>query len=498
MNPSEPSSLPAAPKRAFPEDGADTDAPRPGTQQLSGPPAEDTPPEAAAPRRPAPALPAGPDDSRSDPTPTAPRGKPAGPASPLDDADAERRRGLRRMRMVATSLLVLAAVVYVVTLILISRGVGGALTWVNAASEAAMVGALADWFAVTALFRHPLGIPIPHTALIKRRKNDLGRSLQDFVTKNFLTEEIFRERLASAQMAHRISQWLADPKHRNRVMTEAARVATLLLGRMRDDDIRSAVEDALLPRLEKEPFSPIAGAFLEGIVADRAHHKLVDLLANELHDWFKANPQKFTDMVSTKAPKWSPSWVDRRVVNWGYSQALDWFVEVRDTPNHPARRAVDDLLARLARDLQHDPSVMERAEGLKERLLDHPQIGVTVVSLWTSLRNSLLAAIEDRNSSLWVRGDSWLAELGEKLDSDDDLRDRVDSWISDAVAFGINSYGERATAVISYTVERWDADEASDRIESFVGRDLQFIRINGTVVGALAGLVIHAISLLVV
>lgn len=398
------------------------------------------------------------------------------------------------MRAVATSLLVLAAVVYLATLRLDHDGVWG---FVNTAAEAAMVGALADWFAVTALFKHPLGLPIPHTALVKRRKDELGRSLQEFVAENFLTEEIARERLASAQVALRLGRWLDQPASRERVLTEAVRAGRAGLERMQDEDVEDFLSRLLLPRLAEEPISPIAGSLLDSVVEEGTHTGLVDLGLDHLTAWLRDNPDVFAEVVGEKAPWWTPPWLDERVIGWSYNQAVGWLEEMRADTEHPARKALDDLLRRLADDLQHDEEVKASAERLKERLLAHPQVPKTAVGIWQSLRVALLGAMEDRESYFWQRGDELLTHLARHLVEDQSWRDRVQTHLGEAVAFMVNTYGDELAEVISVTVERWDAEEASQRIELFVGRDLQFIRINGTVVGALAGLVIHAVSVLV-
>jgi len=405
-------------------------------------------------------------------------------------ADERRRAGLRRMRALALSLLVMAAIVYIATL----HRNDGAWGYVNTTAEAAMVGALADWFAVTALFRHPLGIPVPHTAIVPKRKSEIGRNLQEFVTENFLTEDIARERLAAAEVGRRVGIWLGETQHRHRVMSEMVRVGEVGLGRLRDEEVRAFVEDVLLPRLVREPISPIAGALLEEIIRDRAHHGLVDLALEELHEWLVDNPQTFAAVMGERAPWWTPPWVDERVIRWTYHQAVTWLQDIRTDARHPARLALDSLLAKLSADLQDDPEVMERAEALKTRLLTHPQVGVTVLSLWQSVRVSLLAAMHDQSSQLWVRGDALLAEFGDRLLVDDPLRKRLEGHLGDAVSFFINTYGHELAAVISHTIDRWDGREAAERIELHVGRDLQFIRINGTIVGALAGLAIHTAS----
>ncbi|WP_392544122.1 DUF445 domain-containing protein [Oryzobacter telluris] len=406
-------------------------------------------------------------------------------------ADAARRDGLRRMRLLALSLLVLAAVVFLATLRLPHDGVWG---YVNTGAEAAMVGALADWFAVTALFRHPLGIPVPHTAIIPKRKNEIGRNLQDFVTENFLTEEIARERLAAARVGERVGRWLSVPGHRRRVMTEAVRVGRAGLHRLSDEEVRSLVEDFLVPRLVREPAAPIAGALLADVVADRTHHGLVDLALLELHSWLEANPGTYAAVLGDRAPWWSPPWVDERVIGWSYQQVLAWVKDIADDPLHPARTALDDLLRRLATDLQEDPEVMARAEGLKERLLSHPQVPETALGLWRSFRAALTTAMDDDDSYLHRRGDELLEHLGRHLVEDDVWRGRLEARLGEVVSFAVNTYGSELAEVISVTVDRWDGKEAAERIELHVGRDLQFIRINGTVVGALAGLVIHGVA----
>jgi uncharacterized membrane-anchored protein YjiN (DUF445 family) len=398
------------------------------------------------------------------------------------------------MRTVATGLLVLAAVVFVATLRLDHDGVWG---FVNTAAEAAMVGALADWFAVTALFRHPLGVPVPHTALVKKRKDELGRSLQEFVTENFLTEEIARDRLAAAHVAERVGAWLGEPAHRERVLTEVTRGGARALERVADDDVHDFLEQLLLPRLAQEPISPILGSLLEGVVEGGNHTGLVDLGLDEVRRWLDDNPDLFKQVVGDRAPWWTPEWVDDKVIDWTYRQALGWLAEMRTDVRHPARTALDDLLRRLAADLQHDPDVMASAESLKERLLAHPQVPTSAVAVWQSLRASLLGAMADRDSYFWARGDELLTHLGDHLAHDTAWQERLEQHLGEIVAFFVNTYGDELAEVISVTVERWDADEASERIELFVGRDLQFIRINGTVVGALAGLAIHTVAVLI-
>lgn len=409
-------------------------------------------------------------------------------------ADAERRVQLRRMKSLATGLLVFAAIIYLATL---GSHRQGTLGWVNAGAEAAMVGALADWFAVTALFRHPLGLPIPHTALIKERKNELGASLQQFVTDNFLTVEVLTDHVAQAELPRRAGEWLNLAANRQVLVGHLARGLEVLLGRVRDEEVTRLVDHTLLPRLRSVAMSPMAGELLADVVEQGSHQQLVDILAREAHDWLGRHPDTARQVIVERAPSWSPRWLDKTVVSFGYQQALEWTMAVRMQPNHPARQALDGFLERLAQDLQTDAPTMARAEALKERLLGSEAIAPALLDLWHGSRDSFITSLHDESSSLRLQADDLLTRLGGRLRDEPELRAQADERIGRAVGFLVDTYGPQLATVISATVDRWDADEAGERIELFVGRDLQFIRINGTVVGCLAGLTIHALSLLV-
>lgn len=417
---------------------------------------------------------------------------PTGVASPFGPGDEARRANVRRMRLMATGLLVLAAIVFVLT-----HGRGGAWGYVNAASEAAMVGAVADWFAVTALFRHPLGIPVPHTAIIPRRKDTLARSLEDFVAENFLTEQTIRERYLDAEVTRRLGEWLQDPGHAERVIQEAAPLAGQALDRVGGEDLQEFIEQTLLPRVREEPLSPLAGNLLEQVVQDQAHHGLVDIVFREVDAWLRQHPEDVRRIIGDRAPWWSPSWLDEVVVGRLYTELVTWADDVANDPQHSIRRALDSYLAELARDMQHDEATMASAERLKERLLDHPQVAPSLVSVWDAVKIVLIEQLNDPEGQIRTRLAEELAALGERMVTDRVLRARLDAWGADAAAVLVSRYGSELTTVISHTIARWDGRDAADRIELHVGRDLQFIRINGTVVGGLVGLLIHAVSQLI-
>jgi uncharacterized membrane-anchored protein YjiN (DUF445 family) len=412
--------------------------------------------------------------------------------TPNPAADRARAAALRRMRTLAVSLLVLAAVVYLATL-----GQDGFWGFVNAGAEASMVGAMADWFAVTALFKHPLGLPVPHTALIPKRKDDLGRSLEEFVGENFLQEDILRDRTAAATISLRIGRWLSDPDNARRVVDEVADVAVIAMDRVREDHVEGLIRDALVPRFREEPISPLLGGLLQETVRDNLHHGLVDLALEELHGWLVENPDTVAEIIGERAPWWTPPRLNEAVTTRLHLELVRWVEDIRDDSRHHARQALDSMLRRLAEDLLSDPETQERTERLKERILDHPQVIASSVSLWNALRRSLQASLKDPEGAVRQRLLVEARTFGDRLVAEEPLRARLDGIAADAVVFGVSRYGAELTAVITHTIERWDGKEAARRIELHVGRDLQFIRINGTIVGGLVGLVIHAVSLVV-
>ncbi len=412
--------------------------------------------------------------------------------TPDPGADEERRRGLRRMRTVAVGLLVLAACVYVATL-----GSDGFWGFVNAGAEASMVGAIADWFAVTALFKHPLGIPIPHTALVPKRKDELGKGLEEFVGENFLQEDVIRERVAAATISARVGDWLVDPANARRVVDEVADVAAIALGKVRDDHIADLVTQALVPRFRDEPIAPLLGTTLMEVLRDDLHHGVVDLVLDEMHRWLVDNPDTFARVLGERAPWWAPPRLNEAVTTRIHGEAVAWVEDIISDPQHRAREALDSMLGQLAHDLLNDEETQSRAEAFKVRLLDHPQVVITAISLWKAMRSALLSSILDREGATRKRLLVELNLFAQRLREDAELRERLDRTAADLTVFMIERYGAELTTVITHTIERWDGKEAARRIELHVGRDLQFIRINGTIVGGLVGVLIHAVSLAV-
>ncbi|MER7559463.1 DUF445 domain-containing protein [Nocardioides sp. NPDC126508] len=408
------------------------------------------------------------------------------------EADVVRRQALRRMRIVATGLLVVAAMVYLLTL-----RMDGFWGFVNAGAEASMVGAMADWFAVTALFRHPLGLPVPHTALIPKRKDELGASLEEFVQDNFLQEETIRERLGVAMPSLRLALWLSEEPNAKRVVDEVSTVVADGLSRINNRHIVEIIQDGFVPRLREEQIAPLIGGTLQAALDDGVHHGLVDLALVELHGWLEENEEIVTEVLGERAPWWTPQVLREPVTARIHVELVRWIADIRDDPEHRARKAIDTMLADLADNLQHDEATMERAERLKERVLDHPGVIDTAISIWDALRRALTTSLRDPDGVVRRRALDEVVRYAQKVVLDETLQRRYDALASDVAVYVVKRYGREATTVITHTIQRWDGKQAARRIELFVGRDLQFIRINGTIVGGLVGVIIHTITVLV-
>lgn len=410
----------------------------------------------------------------------------------LSPADQERLRALRKMKAVALAALLFMAIVFAVGFWLQDRYEW--MGYVRAAGEGGMVGALADWFAVTALFRRPLGLPIPHTAIIPNRKDEIGRTLGEFVETNFLSGEIVQEKLSRTEIARRGGEWLRDPAHAAKVAAEGSVLASTVLRALSDDDVRDLITDLAREHLIDPEWGPAAGAWLGKIVEADAHHGAVDLAADTIVSWLSANEQAFTGLLSRRLPGWVPSIAHKLIDEAAYREALKLALAIQAEPQHPARLALDGYLARLADGLQHDPEMRAKLENAKANLFDSPRVGALASEAWNTAKTGLLTALADPESGLRARASEAVQDLGARLAADERLQRRVDARISDAAVFLVERYRHDIASIITDTVERWDPAETTEKIELMVGKDLQFIRLNGTIVGALAGVAIFAVA----
>jgi uncharacterized membrane-anchored protein YjiN (DUF445 family) len=407
-------------------------------------------------------------------------------------ADQDRRRLLARGRRLATGLLVVVAAVYVALQVWDSEGT--AAGYLEATAAAGLVGGLADWFAVTALFRRPLRLPIPHTAIIVERKDAFGQTLGGFVQTSFLTPDIIAERVRAAAVVPRMAAWLSEPGNAARLARHAADAAVTAADLVRDDEVHGALEEAVRRRVEATPLAPLAGRALEVMTRDGRHHELLDVVLRAVDRFLAENRESLRARFGAESPWWLPGAAEDRIFERLLDGARTVLGEVARNPDHELRADVDARVRRLAADLQTSPALRERGEQLKHELLAQPELRAWVAQVWADIKAGLRSQAADPGSALRRRLADTIAELGRRLVDDPALAGRVEQGLETAVRYVADQFSDEIGTMVSGTVARWDAHETADRLELLLGPDLQFIRINGTVVGGLAGLAIHAIG----
>ncbi|HEU5271484.1 MAG TPA: DUF445 domain-containing protein [Jatrophihabitans sp.] len=419
-------------------------------------------------------------------------GLPITVALPASAAERERRAGLLRMKAVAGGALLLAAVVFLLCQL---AGSGtGAWPYLQAASEAAMVGGLADWFAVTALFRHPLGLPIPHTAIIPRKKDQIGESLGSFVEQNFLTPEVVGPRLQAAEVPRRLGEFLAAGDRPEQLAAEFGAALAGANTVLADDDIRLALERFADAQLRRLPAAPVVAKVIDLAVQGEQHQVLLTEGLRALMRFLDDNRDLFRQRLGEESPDWVPDWLDGKVFNRIFSGVQNFLADLTGDPRHPLRLQFDARLRDYAARLRTDPDASAHLERWKSELLDHPAVRTALASLWLPLKKAVLEAAADPNSELRRVIASAIRQAGLALGTDRELQAKCDRWLLAVTNHVLAHYSGELSGVITHTVARWDAKSTTRRLELQVGRDLQFIRINGTVVGSLVGLAIYAVS----
>ncbi|MGY1802734.1 DUF445 domain-containing protein [Blastococcus sp. SYSU D00922] len=412
-------------------------------------------------------------------------------AGSLDDP--ERARDLARMKRLATGLFLAAAAVFLAC-VLVGEDAGAWVGYVRATAEASMVGALADWFAVTALFRHPLRLPIPHTAIIPRKKDQIGASLGTFVQENFLTRAVVEEKLTTVDVPGRLGGFLAAPGRAERLAGDASAVLTALTSLLRDEDLQPAVASLVDRKAHETPAAPVLARILELVVEGDRHQEVLSAALRLLARFLNENRLVFRAQLGDASPAWVPDWVDDRVFDRVFAGLQGFLEEVGADPRHELRRSYDARLRAYVHALRTDPDTAARVEDLKKELLEHPAVRAWSGSLWANAKNAVLAAAADPDSELRARIAALIGDAARLLQTDPTVRELVQRHTHRVAGYLVERFSGDLADLVSSTVARWDTDETSRRIELQVGRDLQWIRVNGTVVGGLAGLVIYTIA----
>ena len=396
------------------------------------------------------------------------------------------------MKRRATGLLALAATVFGMAAVF--EGQYPWLGYVRATAEASLVGGLADWFAVTALFRHPLGLPIPHTAIVATRKERIGRILGTFVQNHFLSREVIAANLRAARPAERAARWLGDPEHSRRVARQVARGVAKTLEALPDDEVRQLVHQILNARLRSLRVAPALGKTLALVLADDRHQGLLNEAVRLAAGAVRDNRDMIRDQVRAESPWWVPGVVDDQIYQRIMGTVESLLRDIGSRPDHPLRAAFDRALRDFVDRLQHAPDVIAKAEAIKEEWLADPAIADLSARLWDATRRAIVSYATGADGAASGPLERGLSEFGAALLANEALLAEMDDLMIDLAATVVERYRQEIGDLIAQTVAGWDPQATSRRFELAVGRDLQFVRINGTLVGGLVGLAIYAVS----
>ena len=413
------------------------------------------------------------------------------PIPQVADAEAKQLQ-LTRMKRRATGLLVLMGLVFVIAWSL--EPAHSWLGYVRATAEAGLVGGVADWFAITALFRHPLNIPIPHTAIIPQRKDRIGRSLGNFVQNNFLSPEVLGAKLRAAGLSRHAAEWLRQPEHARMVVRQGAGALRSATAVVRDDDVHALLERSVIEPLKRRPIAPVLADGLALLTVNDRHQQLLDRLIRGLTGIVAENQELIRQKIREESPWWVPGFVDDRVHERVVDGIERTLLEVSADSAHPLRRQLDGMLDGWIEQLRESPEAIARAEQIKQQVLDHPTSEQLSESLWREVKKVLDRQVDAAEQGAPGGLERGITALAQAALEDEALLAKLDDWIIGAVLRTVEQHRHEVGQLIAHTVSAWDPDETSRRIELQVGRDLQFIRINGTLVGGMVGLILYAVT----
>ena len=416
------------------------------------------------------------------------------PATTIKRESVElRTRRLAAARRRATALLGAVTVLFIVVTAVGAHGTF--LSYLQAGAEAAMVGGVADWFAVTALFRHPLGLPIPHTAVIVERKDQFAATLGQFVQENFLNGDVLAERIGSAQIATRVAGWLTDPDNAARFAGHAADMVVRAADGLRDEDVQRALTAELTRAADSIEVAPLAGRIVGIIIAEGHHAELFNTIVSGADRYLAEHHEELRERFESEAPRWVPDMVYGRAFDRLYARLRERLPEMAANPEDETRQQFEEWIAGLPERLQTSPELRERGERIKRDVLGSTVLRDWSSSLWKNVKETLRIQAADPESELRRRLAGALSAGGRRLGSDPKLQESLERVVESAARSLADQFHDELAGLVTGTIQRWDAEQTSSQLELLLGRDLQFIRINGTVVGAGVGLALHAIAM---
>ena len=406
---------------------------------------------------------------------------------------AVRTRRLAAARRRATAFLGAATALFVAVTAVGAHGT--LLGYVQAGAEAAMVGGVADWFAVTALFRRPLGLPIPHTALIVERKDQFAATLGQFVQENFLNADVLAERIRSAGLVPRLAAWLADEANAARFAGHAADLVVNVADALRDEDVQPVLTAELTRAIDGVEVAPLAGRALRVVIAGGHHEELFNTIVSAADRYLADHHVELRDRFEDESPRWVPDTVYRMIFDRLYHRLRQRLVAMAADPDDETRRQFEQWIAGLPDRLETSPELRERGEQIKRDVLGSAELRDWSSSLWQKAKDTLRTQAADPESELRRQLAAALVAVGRRLASDRSLADGLERVIESGARALADQFHDELADLVTGTIERWDAAETSSQLELLLGPDLQYIRINGTVVGAGVGLALHAIAL---
>ncbi len=398
---------------------------------------------------------------------------------------------LRRHRRIATASLVGAVGVYVATQLVDDPGYGVLL--IRSGAEAGLIGGIADWFAVVALFRRPLGLPIPHTAILPRNKERLGAGLGRFVAEHFLAPDVVQGRLRESRPARRLGHWLAQRDNSALVADRVLALAPDVINAFGDREVRSFYQDTFLRQLRRLDLVPMVERLVWLFMESHQHQRLFDRSLRLARELLRANRETIYRRVESRSSWWIPRRFDRKLAEAIIEGVDEWLQDLAD-PRHSARREFERGVWAMARGMRSSDALRERLDTVRDQLLDSPELQQVLEQIWSDLRRAALEGVDRPDSAFRQSLANGLQRFGETLLQDEEARKRLDERIILLLRELILPFRSTIGGFIADVVRDWDADGLARRLELSVGRDLQFIRINGTLVGALVGMVIFVVS----
>ncbi|MDO3425051.1 DUF445 domain-containing protein [Chryseobacterium sp. APV1] len=408
--------------------------------------------------------------------------------------DEAKRKQLRKYKAFATGLFVLMAVLFIGTTLLQKTIDSHWIGYVRAFSEAAMVGALADWFAVTALFRHPLGLPIPHTNLIENSKQKLGDNLGNFVVTNFLSPENIRPYIQKLKISNFVGEWLGKEKNQDVLLKNLSDIVLDILNKLDDSEVSRFISNKVSEMTNTIKLNAILGNGINYLLDKNDHQRIITNLSSQIKNYIAENDEMIKDRVKKGSYTFIPAFVDNKIADKITSGLSDFFKEIEQDPNHEIRNLITQKIYDFSNELKQDPKWEEEFKNIKNDLLKNDKLNEYSNDIWISIKNTLTKELQDDESSLKKYLSKNLNEFSQNLKNDENFQKKIDDWVRVTAYKYILKNTHQFGNLISSTVGNWQGKELSEKLELEVGKDLQFIRVNGTIVGGLVGLIIYTIA----